>query len=434
MNKKILYLAIPNIISNLSVPLLTSVDTALMGRMESEIYIGAIALGGLIFNFVYWSFGFLRMGSTGLTAQAFGEKNDAKLMQILGRALVFGFVSGLVLLLSQKWLMDFGFYLLDGSQEVESLAKEYFSIRIWAAPATLCLYGLMGWFFGMQNSVVPMVLTILINVINIIANVIFIHYFGMKADGVALGTVIAQYAGFIVALVIFYKRHGHLLQYFKRKAIFEIQAFKQFLSLNRDIFIRTFLLVFSFAFFENQSAAQGDLTLAVNSILLQFVSWISYGIDGFAYASESLVGRYAGAKDKANLRKAINLSFVWAFGLAIIYSLTFYVFEVELLQLFTNQENVIDAAQNYMIWIVIFPLIATSGYIWDGIFIGLTASKAMRNTMILAFMFFMIVFHIADYQLATMTNFWLWLTFSLFIFIRGIIQTIYYKMYLVVSD
>ena len=434
MNKKILYLAIPNIISNLSVPLLTSVDTALMGRMESEIYIGAIALGGLIFNFVYWSFGFLRMGSTGLTAQAFGEKNDAKLMQILGRALIFGFVSGLVLLLSQKWLMDFGFYLLDGSQEVEFLAKEYFSIRIWAAPATLCLYGLMGWFFGMQNSVVPMVLTILINVVNIIANVIFINYFGMKADGVALGTVIAQYAGFIVALVIFYKRHGHLLQYFKRKTIFEIQAFKQFLSLNRDIFIRTFLLVFSFAFFENQSAAQGDLTLAVNSILLQFVSWISYGIDGFAYASESLVGRYAGAKDKSNLRKAINLSFVWAFGLAIVYSLTFYVFEVELLQLFTNQQNVIDAAQNYMIWIVLFPIIATSGYIWDGIFIGLTASKAMRNTMILAFMLFMIVFYIADYQLATMTNFWLWLTFSLFIFIRGIIQTIYYKMYLVVSD
>lgn len=434
MNKKILYLAIPNIISNLSVPLLTSVDTALMGRMETEIYIGAIALGGLIFNFVYWSFGFLRMGSTGLTAQAFGEKNDAKLMQILGRALVFGFVSGLILLVFQSPLMDFGFYLLDGSQEVESLAKEYFSIRIWAAPATLCLYGLMGWFFGMQNSVVPMVLTILINIVNIIANVIFINYFGMKADGVALGTVIAQYTGFIVALIIFYKRHGRLLQYFKRKAIFEIQAFKQFLSLNRDIFIRTFLLVFSFAFFENQSAAQGDLTLAVNSILLQFVSWISYGIDGFAYASESLVGRYAGAKDKSNLRKAINLSFIWAYGLAIIYSLIFYVFDVELLQLFTNQQNVIAAAQNYMIWIVFFPIIATSGYIWDGIFIGLTASKAMRNTMILAFAFFMILFYSTDYQLATMTNFWLWLTFSLFIFIRGIIQTIYYKMYLVVSD
>ncbi|MFK7950514.1 MAG: MATE family efflux transporter [Saprospiraceae bacterium] len=434
MNKKILYLAIPNIISNLSVPLLSSVDTALMGRMESEIYIGAIALGGLIFNFVYWSFGFLRMGSTGLTAQAFGEKNDAKLMQILGRALVFGFVSGLVLLVLQSPLMDFGFYLLDGSQEVESLAKEYFSIRIWAAPATLCLYGLMGWFFGMQNAVVPMVLTILINIVNIIANLIFINYFGMKAEGVALGTVIAQYTGFIVALVIFYKRHGHLLQYFKRKAIFEIQAFKQFLSLNRDIFIRTFLLVFSFAFFENQSAAQGDLTLAVNSILLQFVSWISYGIDGFAYASESLVGRYAGAKDKIRLRKSINLSFIWAFGLAIIYSISFYLFDVELLQLFTNQQNVIEAAKDYMIWIILFPIIATSGYIWDGIFIGLTASKAMRNTMIIAFLFFMIVFYSTDYQLNEMTNFWLWLTFSLFIFIRGIIQTIYYKMYLKISD
>ena len=268
----------------------------MMGRMESEIYIGAIALGALIFNFVYWSFGFLRMGTTGLTAQAFGEKNNAKLMQILGRAMIFAFGSGLIILVAQFFLLNIGFSILDGSEAVESLAKEYFSIRIWAAPATLCLYAMMGFFFGMQNALVPMVLTIIINVVNLIANIILIQYFDMKADGVALGTVIAQYTGFIIALIIFYKKHGELLVHFQRKAIFEIQAFKKFLSLNRDIFVRTFMLVFAFAFFENQSAAQGNLTLAINSILLQFVAWISYGIDGFAFASESLVGKYAGAK------------------------------------------------------------------------------------------------------------------------------------------
>lgn len=430
MNKKILHLAIPNIISNLSVPLLTSVDTALMGRMESEVYIGAIALGGLIFNFIYWSFGFLRMGSTGLTAQAYGEQNDAKLMQILGRALVFGFASGLILLLFQQPISAIGFRLINGSAGVETLAREYFSVRIWAAPATLCLYGLMGWFFGMQNAIVPMLLTILINIVNIAANLVFVYYFDMKATGVAMGTVIAQYVGFVVALVIFIRKHGHLLVHFKRKAIFEVQAFKEFLRLNGDIFIRTFLLVFSFAFFENQSAIQGDLTLAVNSVLLQFTAWISYGIDGFAYASESLVGRYTGAKDQSNLRKAVNLSFFWAYVLACGYSIIFYCFDESLLVLFTNQSHVIAFAKLHTEWIVLYPLIATAAFIWDGIFVGLTASKAMRNTMAVATVAYLLFYYAADFTLNTMSNYWLWLTFSSFIAFRGIIQTIYYQRYL----
>ena len=430
MNKKILHLAIPNIISNLSVPLLTSVDTALMGRMESEIYIGAIALGGLIFNFIYWSFGFLRMGSTGLTAQAYGEQNDAKLMQILGRALVFGFASGLILLLFQQPISAIGFRLINGSAGVEALAQEYFSVRIWAAPATLCLYGLMGWFFGMQNAIVPMLLTILINIVNIAANLVFVYYFDMKATGVAMGTVIAQYVGLIVALVIFMRKHGHLLLYFKRKAMFEVEAFKQFLRLNGDIFIRTFLLVFSFAFFENQSAIQGDLTLAVNSVLLQFTAWISYGIDGFAYASESLVGRYTGAKDKSNLRKAINLSFFWAYVMACGYSIVFYFFDEVLLGLFTNQTHVIAFAKLHTEWIVLYPLIATAAFIWDGIFVGMTASKAMRNTMAVATVAYLLFYYAADFTLNAMSNYWLWLTFSSFIAFRGIIQTIYYQRYL----
>ena len=430
MNKKILTLALPNIISNLSVPLLTSIDTALMGRLESEIYIGAIALGGIIFNFLYWSFGFLRMGSTGLTAQAFGEHNEAKLMQILGRAVVFGVASGVILLVLQYPIMNLGLNLLDGSQAVEDIARQYVSVRIWAAPATLGLYGLMGWFFGMQNAVVPMILTIIINIVNIIANIICINYFGMKAEGVALGTVIAQYTGFIVALVIFYRKHGRLLHYFNKEAIFEVKAFKQFLTLNRDIFIRTFLLVFSFAFFENKSAAQGDLTLAINSILLQFIGWISYGIDGFAYASESLVGRFKGAKDSTNLRKAIRLSFLWAYGLAVLYSMLFYLFDTKLLRLFTNQEQLIAATQPYTVWIIGFPILATASYIWDGIYVGLTASKAMRNTMFLSFAFFMMSYYITEYQVEQMSNFWLWLNFGGFIFIRGFIQTVYYKKYL----
>ena len=398
-----------------------------MGRQESAAYIGAVALGSLLFNFIYWSFSFLRMGTTGLTAQAYGKEDKPAVSNILGRALITALAGSLLLLLIQVPLASLSFGILDASETVENLAQEYFYIRIWAAPATLALYAMMGWFFGMQNAVYPLILTVIINVVNIICNVWFVNYWGMKADGVALGTVIAQYTGLLSAFVLFRYKYFDLLKYFQRKVIFELESFKKFLALNRDIFIRTFCLIFAFAFFDNESAKQGDVILAVNAVLLQFVSWMSYGIDGFAFASESLIGKYLGANDKPMLKKAIRYAFFWAMGFAVLYSAAYYFFGASLLYIFTNQENIIQAASQFIFWVMLFPVIATPSYIWDGIYIGYTASVAMRNTMMIALAIFL-SFYFLQLNYSDWGNNGLWFSFLLFMGARGIVQWVWFRI------
>jgi len=430
MNKQILRLAIPNIISNLSVPLLSTVDTALMGRQESAAYIGAVGLGAIIFNFIYWSFGFLRMGTTGLAAQAYGNGDNQELSNILGRAFIM-VAGGTVLIWALQMPIAWAsFGLLEGSPEVEALAREYYGIRIWAAPATIGLYAMMGWFFGMQNAIYPMLLTILINAVNIVANLVLIYHFGMKADGVALGTVIAQYVGLFAAFGLFYYKYRDYIKYFNRKKILEIEAIKRFLSLNANIFIRTFCLIFVLAFFTNQSAKQGDVLLAVNMILMQLINWMAYGVDGFAYASESLVGKYAGAKDMTNLKKAVRYSFAWGMIFALIFSVAYFFGGKHLLWLFTDQENIVTAALPFMAWMAIIPLISTPSYMWDGIYIGMTASREMRDSMLLA----MIVFLVSYFALRFMGNNGLWLALVIFLAARGGIQWFWWHRRVMVND
>ena len=422
MNKQILRLAIPNIISNLSVPLLSTVDTALMGRQESAAYIGAVGLGAIIFNFIYWSFGFLRMGTTGLAAQAYGNADHQELSNIMGRAFIV-VAGGTVLIWALQMpiaLASFG--LLEGSPEVEALAREYYNIRIWAAPATIGLYAMMGWFFGMQNAIYPMLLTILINTVNIVANLILVYHFGMKADGVALGTVIAQYVGLFAAFGLFYYKYSYYIKYFNRKKILEIEAIKRFMSLNANIFIRTFCLIFVLAFFTNQSAKQGDVLLAVNMILMQLINWMAYGVDGFAYASESLVGKYAGGRDMTNVKKTVRYSFAWGMLLAVGFSVAYFFGGKPLLWLFTDQENIVAAALPFMAWMAVIPLIATPSYMWDGIYIGMTASREMRDSMLIA----MLIFLVSYFAFRFMGNDGLWLALVVFLAARGLIQWLWW--------
>lgn len=418
MNREILRLAIPNIISNVSVPLLSTVDTALMGRL-SELHIGAVGLGAMIFNFVYWNFGFLRMGTTGITAQAFGRRDNSGTTQTLGRALLVVLVVAGLLLLLQYPLGELSFLLLNVAADQRDLVARYFYLRIWAAPATLGLYAFMGWFFGMQNAVYPLILTIVINVINIVLSFVFVQLYSMDVDGVALGTVIAQYAGLLLAFGLFLYRYRHLLAHFRRRAILEWQALRQFLSINADILIRTLCLTFAFGFFYSQSSAEGELILAVNVILLQFLNWMSYGVDGFAYASEALVGKYAGSGDPGKTRRAIGLSFLWGMGLAVLYSLAYTFFGEPFLRVFTDQQDVIRAASPFLLWMGLFPVLSTPCYIWDGVFIGLTASRAMRNAMIMAF-----AVYLAAYLLigAEYGNHGLWFALLLFMIARGVFQ------------
>ena len=423
MNKEILRLAIPNIISNISVPLLSTVDTALMGRM-SALHVGAVGLGAMIFNFVYWNFGFLRMGTTGITAQAFGREDEADSLLTLARALLVALVLALAVLLFQKPLADISFYLMNINDGQYAMVSEYFFIRIWAAPATLALYALMGWYFGMQNAIFPLILTIFINIVNIAFSFLFIVSYGMEVDGVAWGTVIAQYAGLALALILFAIRYRSLLKHLQDKVLLEWKELSRFLLINRDIFIRTVCLTFAFGFFYSQSAAVGATLLAVNVILQQFISWMSYGVDGFAYASESLVGKYAGAKNKEKTSQAIRLSFAWGMGLAALYSLVFWLFAQPLLQIFTNQSEIIAASQPYLFWIVVLPLAATPSYLWDGIYIGLTASKAMRDSMIVSLIIFLATFYLLSGPLG---NHGLWLALLIFLLARGLIQWAVYR-------
>ncbi|MCB0750302.1 MAG: MATE family efflux transporter, partial [Ignavibacteriae bacterium] len=295
MNKKILHLAIPNILSNISIPLLSSVDTAVMGHLDSPVYLGAIALGSIIFNFIYWGFGFLRMGTTGLTAQAIGANNNKEVSAILARSLFISIFIGLVLIVLQFPISQIGFYLINGSKDVEFFAKEYFYIRIFAAPATLSLYAFHGWFLGVQNAKYPLYVTLLVNVLNIILNLIFVFEFGMKADGVALGTVISQYIGVLFSLLLIKKSYKNSLNFQHFNSIFQRDKFEKFFKVNLDIFLRTLLLIFTISFFTAKSAEMNDIILAANFILMQLWMIIAYGVDGFAFADESLVGKYIGS-------------------------------------------------------------------------------------------------------------------------------------------
>ncbi len=418
MNKEILKLAIPNIISNISVPLLSTVDTALMGRL-SEIHIGAVGVGAMIFNFIYWNFGFLRMGTTGITAQAFGKQSKPDMAITLGRALVVVLGLSSLLLVLQVPFGQLSFRLMNVNTEQAALVDTYFYIRIWAAPATLGLYAFMGWFFGLQNAVYPLILTVGINVINIILSYVMVHYWGWGVAGVAYGTLIAQYFGLILALGLFFYKYGDYVKEIKTKALLQWHALKKFLSINFDIFLRTLCLTFAFGFFYSQSAKQGELVLAANVILLQYMNWMAYGVDGFAFATESLVGKYAGARKGPETNKAIRLAFVWGMALAAGFSLLYTFAGEPLLHVFTTEAKVIEAAKPYLFWMMIFPILSTPCYIWDGVFIGLTASKAMRNCMILAILIFLGTYFFYGQHHG---NHGLWLTLLLFMVARGAIQ------------
>ncbi len=428
LNRQIFRLAIPNIISNLSVPLLSSVDTALVGRLSEPYYIGAVAVGAIIFNFLYWGFGFLRMGTTGLTAQAYGAGDQSAIMHVLGRALFVAVIGGLLLIILQWPIAKLSFFLVEGSSEVERHARSYFNIRIFAAPATLSLYALQGWFLGMQNARYPMILTITTNFLNIAFTAFFILSMGMKADGVALGTLCAQYTGIVIAVFLFLKRYRSCLQYLQMRLLLATVALKAFFLLNGDIFIRTLLLIFAFAFFTAKSAAFGDRILAANSILMQLWMVFSYGIDGFAFAAESLVGKVIGQKNRQLLHATIRRIFFWGVLLGGVFSITYFSFDRFILSLYTDQTAVINLALAFMGWTVAAPLINSFCYIWDGIYIGATASRAMRDSMIVAtLLFFLPVYYWAHGQWG---NHGIWLAMVLFMAVRGISLTLMAKKHI----
>ena len=425
LNHSILKLAIPNIISNITVPLLGFVDMMLMGHQDSIAYIGAIGLGGTIFSVMYSIFSFMRAGTTGFTAQAYGANDRAEMAYSLYRSLCIALIATVLVLSLQGPVEWLSMKLLHGSEEVLAYTATYFRVRIWAAPAVLCLYAFNGWYIGMQNTTIPMIIAILTNVVNIILSIIFVNAMGMGVTGVALGTVIAQYCGLLTAIIFLITKFRHYLVPIRRVLLLQADKLKRFFKVNADFMIRSILLVLSIAFFNNQSAKLGDDMLAVNMILMQFFYIFSYFTDGFAYAGEALVGRFAGAHDPKQLRQTVKLLFLWGFFIALPFMVLYALFPDWFIRLVSDQPSIIPMAQPYHIYLATIPLITFAAFLWDGVYIGATAARAIRNTMLIS--------AVGVFLPATLLlmprfgNHGLWIAFLLFMVARGLSMTLMAK-------
>ena len=425
MNRQIVRLALPNIITNITVPLLGIVDLALMGHLDNPIYIGAIALGSTIFNIIYSSFSFLRMGSSGMTSQAYGANKKEEVSLVLQRSLLLGMGLAIFLILFQYPVQWAAFKLLDGSSDVKLLAQQYFYIRILAAPATLGLYAFYGWYLGVQNAIIPMILAIVVNVVNIALNFLFVRWFGMKSDGVAWASVIAQYSGLLLAGVFFLIRYKQYHIRFSFKQIVETRAIKRFFGVNSDIFIRTVMLWFVLAFFTSRSAKSGNNILAVNTLLFQLFYFFSYFADGFAYAAEALTGKAKGARKFDEMKEVVKGVFRWGWVIALAFTVIYAFGLNAIMRILSDNYHLLNMAKPYYVWIIIIPLISIAAFNWDGIFIGATASRAMRNiSIIVSLLVFLPAYYLTH---SVWGNHGLWFAFDLFMLARGVGMWLYAK-------
>ena len=420
-SQRILHIAIPSIISNITVPLLGLIDVTIVGHLGSASYIGAIAVGGMLFNMIYWIFGFLRMGTSGLTAQAYGAHDLKEVTRILLRSTGISLMLALALLILQYPIRLIAFELIDTSAEVQQLATLYFHICIWGAPATLGLYSFSGWFIGMQNSRFPMFIAITQNIVNIVASLLFVFVFGMKVEGVALGTLIAQYAGLFMAYLLWLRYYRPLRKYISRKQLFTHDAMKRLFQVNRDIFLRTLCLVAVTVFFTSTGAAFGDVVLAVNTLLMQLFTLFSYIMDGFAYAGEALTGKYIGAGNRQELRRTIRHLFGWGIALSLAFTLLYGIGGKEFLGLLTNEQSVISASGDYFYWVLAIPLAGFAAFLLDGICIGATSTHIMLKAMVVASGSFFLIYYSLHNVLHNQA---LWLGFIVYLALRGIMQAL----------
>ena len=422
MNKQILHIALPSIISNITVPLLALVDTTIVGHLGSASYIAAIALGGMIFNMIYWLFNFLRMGTGGLTAQAYGANQHQATSYILLRSLTIAGGIALTLLLLQRPIFQVTFHFVTATAEVRSLASIYFNILIWGAPAMLALYSFTGWFLGMQNARIPMCIAITQNVVNIAVSTLLVFGCHLKIEGVALGTLISQYTALLLA-VIFCLTKFDVKQHFELKAILDINTLKRFFQVNRDIFLRTLCLIAVTTYFTSAGSTQGELTLAANTLLMQFFIIFSYFMDGFAYAGEALGGRYFGAHDRLNFQRMTRCLFAWGGALSVLFFFIYFLSGTSLLHLLTNDSQVINRAQQYLPIVYFIPLISFAAFLFDGLYIGTTATRYMLISMFCASAAFFVLINVC-----TLSNTLLWLAFLVYLGGRGLMQAFLFKI------
>ncbi len=422
INREILHLALPAIVSNITTPVLSIVDTAIVGHIGAAVYIGAIAVGGSMLNLVYWLMNFLRMGSSGLTAQAFGAGRVGECYAVLRRGLAVGALGAAMLWLLAVPVCKGMLLFMDADPATSALATKYFYIVIAGAPAVMANYALSGWFLGMQDSRTPMWMALITNVVNIIISLCLVVGLSMKIEGVAIGTALAQWAGLAFGAVQVARRYRRDQP--EKVKIWQKDALRQFFAINSDIFMRTACLVAVTLWFTRTGARQGADMLAANALLMQFFLFFSYFMDGFAFAAEALSGKYHGASDPTGLRSSIRAIFRWGLGLSLVFTLVYFAGASPALGWLTDDSRVISTARRFILWVALVPLAGFGAFVWDGIYTGLTLTRKMAHSMLLA----MAVFFAGSFILIPLSgNHGLWLAFLLYLLSRTLTQTLMFK-------
>ncbi|MCX7351603.1 MAG: MATE family efflux transporter [Alphaproteobacteria bacterium] len=416
-HRSVLAVAVPIMLSNVSEPLIGVVNTAVIGQLKEPYYIGAIAVGALIFSFIFWGFGFLRMSTGGLSAQALGAGDRTELVAVLIRALMIGLAAGVGLILLSPFIRDAAFNLVGGSAEIRAHGETYFNYRIFAAPAALSNYCVMGWFIGQSRAKLAFVVQLFLNLTNMALSAFFVLHLGMTSDGVGLAALIAEWSAATLALVLAAVILRGMGAHISWPRILDPVRFKRTLLMNGDVMIRTLCLVFAFTFFTARGARAGDVIVAANAVLFNLFEVSAYLIDGFAYASEALVGQSVGARNRERFRAAVWLTSVWAMVLGVICSLVIWLFGPALVDLMTLSESVRETARAYLPWVTVSPVLGVICFQFDGIFSGAMATKDMRNMMIVSLGIFLLAWWLLE---APFGNHGLWAALNIFFVARGI--------------
>ena len=416
-HRSVLTVAVPIMLSNVSEPLIGVVNTAVIGQLKEPYYIGAIAVGALIFSFIFWGFGFLRMSTGGLSAQALGAGDRTELVAVLIRALMIGLAAGIGLVLLSPLIREAAFNLVGGSPEIRAHGETYFNYRIFAAPAALSNYCVMGWFIGQSRAKLAFVVQLFLNLTNMALSAFFVLGLGMTSDGVGLAALIAEWSAVTLALVLAAMILRGMGAHISWPRILDPVRLKRTLLMNGDVMIRTLCLVFAFTFFTARGARAGDVVVAANAVLLNLFEVSAYLIDGFAYASEALVGQSVGARNRQRFRAAVWLTSVWAMVLGIVCSLIIWIFGPSLVDLMTLSPEVQETARTYLPWVAVSPVLGVICFQFDGIFTGAMATKDMRNMMIVSLGVFLLAWWMLEGRYG---NHGLWAALNIFFIARGI--------------
>ena len=397
MNKEILRLAIPSILANITIPLVGLVDTIIVGHISDAHAIGGIAIGTMLFDLLYWNFGFLRVGTSGMTAQAFGRGDREQCARLLTQSVGIAMLGAALIWVLQWLFVTAVLWVVPCSEQVSAFAREYFYIRVWAAPATLSLMALKGWFIGMQDTVTPMITDIVVNVVNMVVSYVLAVYTPMGALGVALGTVVAQFTGLSLAIILLLCKYRHV---FRGLSIWQLardmQGMRSLITLNANLFVRSLCFMIVYVGFTSLSSLYGDTDLAVCSILMKLFMLVSYFVDGFAYAGEALVGKAIGQQEGA-VNALVRLLFVWSLGVGAVFTVIFAISYMPLYGMMTSDSVVLARLTDFAGWLIAMPIVSTLAFMWDGVFTGATAGKQIRNAMIWAAVGF-VVGYVANYH------------------------------------